>query len=83
MVTVGKGLWALPVNHSEQLPDSISTCDVNRGYYMLLLFLFALLLFFVDFFRNSNIISIGTVEFRYYVVIIIPVNLGKPEAIRD
>ena len=50
---------------------------------MLLLFLFALLLFFVDFFRNSNIISIGTVEFRYYVVIIIPVNLGKPEAIRD
>ena len=28
-------------------------------------------------------ISIGTVEFRYYVVIIILVNLGKPEAIRD
>ena len=28
-------------------------------------------------------ISIGTAEFRYNVVIIILVNLGKPEAIRD
>ena len=28
-------------------------------------------------------IFIGIVEFRYYVVIIILVNLGKPEAIRD
>ena len=28
--------------------------------------------------RDSNMISIGTVEFRYYVAIIIPVNLGKP-----
>ena len=27
------------------MPDNISTCDVNRGYYMLLLFLFVLLLF--------------------------------------
>ena len=27
--------------------------------------------------RDSNMISIGTVEFRYYVPIIIPVNLGK------
>ena len=27
--------------------------------------------------RDSNMISIGTVEFRYYVAIIIPVNLGK------
>ena len=35
------------------------------------------------FFRDSNIISIGTVEFRYYVVILIPVNLAKPEAIGD
>ena len=55
--------------------------------YMLLLFLFVLLLLFcvcvclcVCFFfsRDSNMISIGTVEFRYYVAIIIPVNLGKP-----
>ena len=28
-------------------------------------------------------ISIGKVEFRYYVVIIILVNLGKSEAISD
>ena len=55
---------------------------------MLLLFLYVLLLFFVlffvcvsvcvFFFRDRNMISIGTVEFRYYVVIIILVNLGKP-----
>ena len=59
---------------------------------MLLLFLFILLLFvcfiflfyylFVFFsficFGDNNMISISTVEFRYYVVIIILVNLGKP-----
>ena len=55
---------------------------------MVLLFLFNFLLFvFCVFFvflfvclssRDSNMISIGTVEFRYYVAIIIPVNLGKP-----
>ena len=45
---------------------------------MLLLFLFVLLLLVVVvFFRDSNMISIGIVEFRYYVVIIILVNLGK------
>ena len=54
---------------------------------MLLLFLFVLLLFvclfvcffvcFLYFFRDSNMISKGTVEFRYYVVIILLVNLGK------
>ena len=27
--------------------------------------------------RDSNMISIGTVALRYYVAIIIPVNLGK------
>ena len=31
------------VDHSEQLHDSISTCDVNKGYCMLWLFLFVLL----------------------------------------
>ena len=114
-VKVGQGMQSLSVDHSEQLPDRISTCDVNRGYYVLLLFLFVLLLFFGGFFlcfvwfcflfcfvffvfvffvvvvvfslcfffRDSNIISIGTVEFRYYVVILIPVNLAKPEAIGD
>ena len=56
---------------------------------MLLLFLFVLLGFFVilsvcvcvSFFffsRYRNMISIGTIEFRYYVAVIIPVNLGKP-----
>ena len=55
---------------------------------MLLLFLFVLLLlvfffcvcvfFFVFFPRDSIMISIGTVEFRYYVAITIPGNLGKP-----
>ena len=46
---------------------------------MLLLFLFVLLLVCVCVFsRDSNMISIGKVEFRYYVAIIIPVNLGKP-----
>ena len=42
---------------------------------MLLLFLFVLLLLvFVFLPRDSNMISIGTVEFRYCVAIIIPVN---------
>ena len=53
---------------------------------MLLLFLFVLLFLcvwvFVFFFffltRDSNMISIGTVEFRHYIAIIIRVNLGKP-----
>ena len=34
--------------------------------------------FFVFFSRDRNIISIVTVEFRYYVSIVIPVNLGQP-----
>ena len=48
---------------------------------MLLLLLFVLFLFLcvcVFFSRDSNMISIGTVEFRYYVALVIPVNLGKP-----
>ena len=40
--------------------------------------LFLLLLLLLSFFRDSNMISISKVEFRYYVVIIILVNLGKP-----
>ena len=34
--------------------------------------------FLCFFFKDSNMISIGTVEFRYYVVIIILVDVGKP-----
>ena len=53
---------------------------------MLLLFLFfcfvvlVCLCVCVSFFltRDSNMISIGAVDFRYYVAIIIPLNLGKP-----
>ena len=52
---------------------------------MLLLFSFVLVLFFVCvlFFMDTNMISMGTLEFRYYVVIIILLNLAKPYAIRD
>ena len=46
LVTEGQGMQALSVDQSEQLPNSISTCDVNRNYDMLLLFLFLLFLFF-------------------------------------
>ena len=56
---------------------------------MLLLFFFVLLFFLVClcvcalfllifFSRDRNMISIGTIEFRYYDPIIIPVNVGKP-----
>ena len=51
---------------------------------MLLVFLLVLLVLCVCVFwgfffsRDSNMISIGTVEFIYCVAIIIPVNLGKP-----
>ena len=41
----GRDVGPISVDHSEQLPDSIFTCDVNKDYYMLLLFLFVLLLF--------------------------------------
>ena len=77
MLIVGQGMQTLSVDHSEQLLDSSSTSDVNRGYYMLLQFLVVVCFFCVFFSRNNNMISIGTVEFRYYVAII-PVNLGKP-----
>ena len=90
MITVGQGMEDLSVEHSDQLSDSISTCNVNRGYYMLLLFLFVFLYFFglpvcvcalflcIFFSRDRNMISIGTIEFRYYDAIIIPVNVEKP-----
>ena len=92
MMAVGQGMYTSPVDPSEQFPDSISTCDVNRGYSMLLLILFVLLLFvcfflfsfllfffvhFFPFFRDNHVIFITRVEFRYYVVIIILVDLKK------
>ena len=51
--------------------------------FVLLLFVclflfFVFLVFLLFFFRDNNMISIGTVEFRYYVVMIILVNLEKP-----
>ena len=53
----------------------------------LVYFSFLLLVFFFSFhlylFRDSNLISLNTVEFRYYVAIITLVNFGKPEAIRN
>ena len=64
-------MYALSVDHSEQLSDNISICDVNMLLYVVAVFV---CLFF---FRDSNMISIDTVEFRYYVIII-PVNLRKP-----
>ena len=55
-------------------------------FFVLFFFVFVLLFFcycfffvvIVVFFRDSNIISIGIAEFRYYVVIVILVNLRKP-----
>ena len=72
--------------HSEQLPNSIFTCTVNRGCCMSLRFCFLVFcLFYFTFFvfyiyllfRDSNMISIGAVEFRCYIVVIILVNLEK------
>ena len=41
--------------------------------------LFVLLLLLFSFFcRDGNMISVNTVDFRYYVVVAILVNLGKP-----
>ena len=34
MVTEGQGMQALPVDQSEQLPGSISICDVNRHEFI-------------------------------------------------
>ena len=58
-------------------------------FLLFLLFLFLLLLLFfvcvcvcvcvcIFFSRDSNMISLGTVEFRYYVAIIMPANFVKP-----
>ena len=46
--------------------------------FVLLLLLLLLLCVCVFFLRDSNMISIVTVEFIYYLVITIPVKLGKP-----
>ena len=69
MVTVEQGMKVVYVDHSEQLPDSISAS---------LLFVCCCLFCVCVFFRDCSMISIGTIKFRYYAAIIIPVNLGKP-----
>ena len=67
MVSVEQGMQALPVDQSERFPDSVSPILQSRGYYMLFLFLFVLLLKIVvvmsiffkgqqhDFYRNSRV----------------------------
>ena len=52
------------------------------GLFFLFLMFVLFCFVFLFFFRDSNMISTGIAEFRYYVVIIILMNLGKPEAIR-
>ena len=47
MVTVGEGIYALYNDHLEELPDSIFTCDIHGGYYMLSLFLVVLFVLFL------------------------------------
>ena len=54
MVTVGQGMYALPVDYSEKLSDSIANSDVNSGCYMLFLFLFALLLYMLNIFQFQS-----------------------------
>ena len=51
-------------------------------FFFFIICLFYFILFYFNFFRDSNIISISTVEFRYYIIIIL-VNLGKPLTIRE
>ena len=70
-------MQALPVDPSEQLSDSISTCDVNKGL-LFVCFIFLFCFFFVHFFPFLGIVFVSTVEFRYYVVVILLVDLGKP-----
>ena len=38
MVTVGQGMYALPVDYSEKLSDSIATSDVKSGCYVIFVF---------------------------------------------
>ena len=75
----------------KQLPDSISICDVKQEHLYIaivfvcfviacLLFCFVFYYFFFFFWfiflRDSNMISISTVAFRYYFIVL--GNLGKP-----
>ena len=72
MVTVEQGMKVVYVDHSEQLPDSISA---SLLFVCCCLFCVCLCVFF---YGDSSMISIGTIKFRYFAAIIIPVNLGKP-----
>ena len=53
MITVRQGMQALPVDPSEQLSDSISTCDVNKGL-LFFCFIFLFCFFFCSFFPFSR-----------------------------
>ena len=74
-------MQALLADHLERLPDIISTFDVKHGLLhvvaVFVCFVVVCLFVFYFYFRDSNMISIGATEFRYYVVIIKLVNLGK------
>ena len=48
MVSVGGGMYDLPVDHSEQLPDSMSTYIEKQGQ------LYALVVFVCSLIRNSS-----------------------------
>ena len=56
----------------------VPTCCCLFGWFCLFFFVFFFCVFLFFFFRDGNMISICAVESRYYVVIIILVNLGKP-----
>ena len=45
--------------------------------FVLFFFYCLFVVFFLHFFKDNNMISISTVEFRYYLIIIILVNSGK------
>ena len=80
----GRDVGPTSVDHSEQLPDTISPVMKQGLLYAAAVFVCFVVVCFLCvcvcvFSSDSNMISIGTVEFRYYVAIIIPVNLEKPE----
>ena len=90
IVTVRQGMQALSVDHSVQLPSSISLCIISKGLICIVIFYFFVCFmscfselqqqYSLFLFRDSNMISVST-NIRYYVVIIILVNLVKPQAI--
>ena len=59
MVTVDQGMLVIPVDHSEQLPDSISTWIVKQGLlYVVAAFVCFVLFFFYFFFYSSFYVNL-------------------------